>query len=182
MTQYDFNVAAFMIEVDSGRFKKATILTETPQGGGGGEITGMYAPTNSLLKPEEDPTKNGRMKGDSSVNDEFIDKDRLSLDKAEDLGTLSPGEGRAYQQEDGKGRNGKIVPPGEVEGEQDTPRAIEDEEFDPKDSKVAKAIKKGTLFKRDSSGKPVIKGIHTPEAKQRLKDNASKVKDILKTT
>ena len=199
MTEYDFNIAAFMAKVALGRFKRndhsgaTETLTETPQGGGGGEITGRYAPNNSLLVKEKDPTKNGRMKGDTAVNDEFIDKDRLSLDKAEELSSsITPGAGRAYQQEDGKGRNGKIIPSDDVEGEQDTERAHEDEEFDPKQvadkimkdtvGKVAKPAKKGTLFKRDGSGKTVIKGLETPAAKQKLKDNADKVKNILKST
>jgi hypothetical protein len=161
-----------------GKKKVAEDLQEATSGGG--EITGMYAPNNSLLKPEEDPTKNGRMRGDTSVNDEFTDEDRLSLDKAEEIGTPSPGEGRAYQQEDGKPREGKIVPP------------EEDEEFDPKKvaedivksalGKLPKATVKGTLFKRDSSGKTVIKGLESEKTTQTLKDNAQKVKDILKSS
>lgn len=169
-------------------------IKENAGQGGGGEITGMYAPTNALLKPERDPTENGRMKGDSSVNDEFVDKDRLSLDKAEDMSSsITPGGGApAYQQEDGKPRNGKIVPPGEAEGESDTEAEHEDEEFDPKVvadkivrdmvGKATKPAKRGSLFSRDSDGKAVIKGLETPETKQRLKNNASKVKNILGAT
>jgi hypothetical protein len=166
-------------ELEKQKKKVTEDLLETPQGGGGGEVTGRYAPTNALLKPEADPTENGRMRGDTSVNDEFTDEDRLSLDKVEDIASaIRPGEGRAYQQEDGKDREGKI--------------AAEEEEFDPK--KVAdnimksalgnlpKSTTKGTLFKRDSSGKTVIKGLEDTKTKEKLKGNAKKVSDILKST
>jgi ribosomal protein S12 len=137
---------------------------------GGGEITGQYAPSNDLLVPEEDPASNGRMRGNKPVNDEFTDEDRLSLDKAEEISSsITPGEGRAYQQEDGK---------------------KQDEPFDAK--KVASGIVKttmgggakkpdsvGSLFKRDSSGKAVIRGLESESSKKQLKDNADKVKDIL---
>lgn len=168
-------------EIEKQKKKVTEDLLETPQGGGGGEITGMYAPNNSLLKPEADPTENGRMRGDTSVNDEFTDKDRLSLDKAEEIGSsIRPNDGgRAYQQEDGKPREGKIA-------------AEEEEEFDPKKvadnimkstiGKLPKATSKGTLFKRDSSGKTVIKGLEDTKTKERLKGNAAKVKDILGST
>lgn len=180
-------------EIEKQKKEVTENLLETPQGGGNGEVTGRYAPNNSLLVKEKDPTENGRMKGDTSVNDEFTDEDRLSLDKVEDIASeIRPGEGRAYQQEDGKGRNGKIVPPGLVKGETGTPRATEQEEFDPKEvadkimkdtvGKVSKPTTKGTLFKRDGEGKTVIKGLEHPETKKRLKGNAQKVKDILGTT
>ena len=152
-------------------------LQETTSGGG--EITGRYAPTNALLKPEEDPTENGRMRGNTSVNDEYTDKDRLSLDTAEDLGSsITPNNGaRAYQQEDGKPRKGKIMP---SEEEEFNPKKIADEIMKDTIGKTKNPTTKGTLFKRDVSGKAIIKGLDSAKTIQTLKDNAKKVKDILK--
>jgi hypothetical protein len=148
-------------------------VDEAMNGGGGAEITGRYAPNNSLLTPEEDPTENGRMKGDSSVNDEFTDPNRLDpeiveLNKINDIADDHPlGDGKQYPQEDGK------------------------DGFDARDiaSKIIKdsmgnlkaPAKKGSLFKRGEDGKPIIAGFESVQTKQEQARKAAKVKEILGT-
>lgn len=78
-------------------FKKFLELTEA---GGGADVTGMYAPTNGLLSPEEDPFFTyGKVKTIfADTDDEFIDKNKLD-NIAKDV---VPGDGVEYPQRDGK--------------------------------------------------------------------------------
>lgn len=55
---------------------------------GGPEITGQYAPTNQLLKPEFEPKQ---ARGNIPKDDEHVDKSRLELDTVEQLGDMADG-------------------------------------------------------------------------------------------
>lgn len=125
---------------------------------GGGEITGQYAPTNDLLTPEYEPrTTHKERRGKET--------------KLSDLGRPVPGQS----------------PVAEPEGETSENRMV----FEPKDvaeriirgkfGRVTAPEKKGTLFDRDQSGKPVIKGMDTPDVAKARRDNSTKVREILKT-
>jgi hypothetical protein len=135
-------------------------------------ITGQYAPTNGLLKPEEEPTQSSVKIGNATKDDEHIDHTRLS----DISSSVLPGETT-----DPEPQRGNNEPSGE-EGD--------DEEFDPK--RVAEGIvsrtiggsaqkptTQGTLFKRGKDGKAVIEGIDSPAAKAEKASKAAKVKEIL---
>jgi len=140
-------------------------LTETA---GGPQITGRYAPTNALLKPEEDPTENGRMRSIASVNDEFTDPERLELDKINDISSEHPlGDGKQYPQEDGK--------------DDEEARVIADRIIQGRSGKLPAPEKKGTLFPRTPEGKLNIRGLENPDVRAEKARKAEKVRDILKS-
>lgn len=135
---------------------------------GGGEITGQFAPTNDLLQVEEDPEAGeSHVKvAQAELDDQYIDQTRID-DIADEI---QPGEGKQYAQDDGK-----------------------EDEFDPK--KVAESIlqqsfglgvshrgveKRGSLFKRDASGKAIVPGLENPAQKKALTERDQKVKEILR--
>lgn len=145
---------------------------------GGSEVTGQYAPTNDLLKPEEDPTvtQSSVKVAQAELDDQYIDKSRLDDITDE----VIPGEGDQYAQDDGK---------------DDTDEINQDEgatKFDPKS--VAESIiqqtiglgvshrgseKRGSLFNRDADGKIVVPGLENPAQKKALAEREQRVKEIL---
>ncbi|PPD55679.1 MAG: hypothetical protein CTY12_00035 [Methylotenera sp.] len=149
---------------------------------GGGEVTGQFAPTNDLLKVEEDPNfvhshlKTAQaVKDDQSIDLEKLDpesdiEDDVDLDAEEALSVeeIIPGAGRQYAQDDGK------------------------EEFNPK--KVAENIlhqtigigvsnrgveKKGSLFTRDADGKILVPGLESQVQREHKEERERKVREIL---
>lgn len=143
---------------------------------GGGEVTGQFAPTNDLLKVEEDPTfthsnvKTAQaVKDDTSIDLDRLDPDHEELDTAEEIADeVLPGSGEQYPQDDEK------------------------EEFDPK--KVAENIlhqtiglgvsnrgmeKKGSLFNRDADGKIIVQGLESPLQREHRDERDRKVREIL---
>lgn len=143
---------------------------------GGGEVTGQFAPTNDLLKVEEDPSfthshlKTAQAaKDDTSIDLDKLDPDHEDIDFADEVADeVLPGSGEQYPQDDGK------------------------EEFDPK--KVAENIlhqtiglgvsnrgveKKGSLFKRDADGKIIVPGLESKQQREQLEERDRKVKEIL---
>lgn len=137
-----------------------------------GNITGQYAPTNDLLKTEEDPTPtHSTVKtAQAELDDEYIDTARLNDITDE----VIPGSGHEYAQDDGKD---------DIEDDLIT------SEYDPK--KVAEGILKdtfgkvkaptlrGSLFKRDGDGKILVPGLENKKQKQESDDRNQKVRDIL---
>lgn len=152
------------------------------------EITGMYAPTNSLLKPEFPPLQS---KSQKSVEDEMMDEERLKpIPKL--ASSVTPGEGEQYPQSDGKDVAVVDIIAGEiVDDEEDTELEIavaNKSVYDPK--KVAEGIvkdkmnitpptTKGFLFARSSEGKPAIKGLENTKTLREQHDKAESVKKIL---
>lgn len=144
------------------------------------EITGQYAPTNSLLVPEEEPKqsaiKSGEQ-GDVYKMDNNVDRTRLK-----DIGSkVTPGPGSTNEPQEGNNDP-------EENSEEDDTDIIEP--FDPRRvaqnimrSTVGSGAKapttKGSLFKRDAHGRPMIAGLDTPEQREAKAANAAKVRDIL---
>lgn len=138
-----------------------------------GDITGQYAPTNDLLKTEEDPSfAQGNVKtAQAELDDEYIDTARLDGITDE----VIPGSGHEYAQDDGK--------------DDDVEDDLVTSEYDPK--KVAEGILKdafgkvkaptlrGSLFKRDADGKILVPGLENKKQKQESDDRNQKVRDIL---
>lgn len=129
------------------------------------EITGQYAPTNGLLTPEEDPMHSSVKTADAMKNDEHINHARI-----EDISSsVLPGE--TTDPEPQVGNN---------EEEEFDPRRVADTIVKSTFGSVKKPETRGTLFARDKSGKPVVKGLDTPANKAAKAANAAKVKEILK--
>ena len=158
--------------------KKKKKVTEASAG----DITGQYAPNNSLLKPEEDPavTQSRAKTAQAELDDQYIDKSRL--DSITD--DVIPGDGISYPQDDGKDD--------EYEDEDDYNEELVTYEYDPK--KVAEDIlastigkakiptQRGSLFKRDSDGKILVPGLENEKQKQESEDRNQKIRDILGTS
>lgn len=142
------------------------------------QYSNNISPSNTLLTPEEEPTKSSVKTAQATKDDQSIDHTRLS-----DLGSsVTPGETT-----DPEPQRGNNYPSGE-EGDEGDER-----EFNPKriaESIVRKTVggsaqrpqTQGTLFQRDKAGNIQVKGIDTPNAKATKAANAQKVKDILGNT
>lgn len=135
---------------------------------GGGEVTGQYAPTNSLLKPEyEPPSRHARDPG-TETDGENVDMSRLS-----DLGRPVPGPG-TYSEPEGSDTY-------EINMGFD-PRDIAEKIIKDKIGSVKSPEKKGSLFKRDKDGKAIVDGIDSPELARERKEKSARVKEILQIT
>lgn len=150
-------------------------VNQIDEASGGPEVTGQYAPTNGLLKKEEDPTiTQGHVKtAQAELDDQFIEKEKLD----DIVDEIRPGEGKQYPQDDEK--------EDEYEDEDD---------FDPR--KVAESIiqqtvglgvsfrgngeKKGSLFQRDIDGKVLIPGLETASQKQNIAEREKRIRDALR--
>lgn len=148
--------------------KKPSVVATIKEASGGPEVTGQYAPTNSLLSPEENPEDTqGHVKvAQAELDDQFIDDARL--DDITDEEPI-PGEGEQYPQDDGK------------EDEFDSRKIAEN---------IVKTIglgnfhqeqseKKGSLFKRDANGKIIVPGLENPDQKRKMMEREKKIRDIL---
>ena len=167
---------------------KATLSSKESPSLSEAEITGMYAPTNSLLKPEFAPLQS---KSQKSVEDEMTDEERLKpIPKF--ASSVTPGGGEQYSQSDGKDIvDDDMVPDEIVDDEEDTELEIavaNKSVYDPK--KVAEGIvkdkmniappkTKGFLFARSSEGKPTIKGLESTKTLKEQQEKAESVKKIL---
>lgn len=182
------HVTASKVEAETKKpVKESSDLDESGgmTGGGGAEITGRYAPTNSLLKPEEDPIKNNRMRQDNATSDEFIDTSRLDnvrasdaasevdpeedeLDKINDISDPDEhplGDGKQYPQSDGK--DGFDA------------RRIADQIIKDRMGNIKTPEKRGSLFTRGPDGKPLITGLESQSVKDEQARKAAAVRDIL---
>lgn len=132
-----------------------------------GEVTGMYAPTNGLLSPEENPEydESNVKIPHTEKDDELVNKARLwkITDKEP-----TPGTGASYPEED-------------IDDD------LTDTDIDP--TKVVEAIlltkhtlpiSQGSLFKRDADGKAIVPGLESVSQKQARIIKEQKIKDILK--
>jgi hypothetical protein len=155
---------------------------------GGTDVTGQYAPTNSLLKKEMDPAagESHSKLWDANLNDEFVDKSRL--DQITDT-EPRPGEGSQYPQSDGKSEY--------FDSEYDFNDTEDDEEDDDggltytlKNKKltidpanisenIINPTTKGSLFKRDPFGKTMITGIKTGHCQQQMQEQKQKIEDLI---
>lgn len=140
-------------------------FTRINEAAGGGEVTGQYAPTNSLLKPEYEPPRSHAKAPGTEKDDEHIE---LS-----DLGRPVPGQTTDVQPE---GSNAH-----DLAGEFD-PREVAERIIKDKVGDIKRPINKGSLFDRDKDGRPVIKGLDTPEQRRARIEKSARVKEILKTT
>lgn len=72
------------------------------EGAEAANITGMYAPTNGLLKPEFAPIQSKSKTPKTEPLDDLIDLDKLA-------DNITPGKGAQYAQKDNKSNNTEIV-------------------------------------------------------------------------
>lgn len=138
---------------------KASFVKE---GAEAANITGQYAPTNGLLKPEREPKRSSAKTPKTEPMDDYIDLSKLA-------GDVTPGSGKQYVQSDNKQ---------ELE-----PRDIVSNII----SRSKKGFKEsnsqsnhGILFTRDSSGKIIVPGLETPEQQKEIKEYNKKIRNILK--
>lgn len=134
----------------------------------GPEVTGQYAPTNGLLKPEYEPPRSHAKAPGTEKDDENIDMSRIS-----DLGRPTPGESTDHEPE---GSDTSEINAGF------DPRSIAERIVKDKFGSVKPPERKGSLFKRGKDGKPIVDGIDTPEMARERKEKSERVKEILKTT
>lgn len=128
--------------------------TKVEEAVGGPDVTGQYAPTNQLLTPEYEPP---------STHVEVPDEET----QLSDLGRPVPGQS----------------PVGEPEGDTEfDPRSVAERIIQDNVGRVRAPEKKGSLFARDKAGKPIIKGIDSPDLAKAKQEKSNRVRDILKTT
>jgi hypothetical protein len=144
---------------------KVKNIDSVREGAEAANITGQYAPTNDLLKPERKPKDSSAKIPKTEPMDELIDKNRL-------FSKFTPGEGgRQYAQTDGfecenpRDLVDKMLNRGKTTGLADVERATG---------------KNGKLFTRDPEGKVVIPGLETKEQKERINAINQKIKDVLR--
>lgn len=136
--------------------KEKEVVTEAS---GGPDVTGQFAPTNDLLKPEYEPPASHAKAPGTEKDNELVQKKKLS-----DLGKVTPREGT----EDS-----------DIDDEYD-PRQVAADLIKSKFGKMQKPAVKGSLFKRDEQGNAIVE-----TAADRLKvkeERSAKVKEILKST
>lgn len=121
---------------------------------GGADVLGQYAPTNQLLTPEYEPPV---------THVDVPDKEsQLSA-----LGRPTPGQSPVAE------------PEGDAEFD---PRSVAERIIQDNVGKVKAPEKKGSLFARGKDGKPLIKGIDSPDVARARQEKSARVRDILKTT
>jgi hypothetical protein len=155
----------------------------TEAASGGGEITGQYAPTNSLLKKEMDPAagESHVKMWDANQNDEQVDKARLDQITDEEP---FPGEGNQYPQDDGKDDEFDF----ENEPEDDIldnplvfdPDKVAENIVKSTIGNVTRPIKLGSLFNRDADGKLLVPGFESKEQQQHKDNINKKVREMLR--
>lgn len=131
---------------------------------GGIEVTGQYAPTNALLKPEYQPPQSHAKAPGTEKDDENIDRSKLK--GMADLGTPVPGTG---------------TDDSDMEGAFD-PTKVAIDIIKTRIGHLTKPYVKGRLFARDAEGKPMVEGFYTAEQKQQVKERSDKIKAILHST
>lgn len=141
--------------------------TPVEEASGGPEVTGQYAPTNDLLKPEYEPPRSHAKAPGTEKDDERNDELELS-----DLGEPVPGPSTDHQPE------GSINITADKEFD---PRKVAEEIVKSKVGSVKRPDRKGSLFMRDKEGKPVVAGIETPDQKRAKEEKEAAVKDILRS-
>ena len=144
------------------------------EGAEAANITGRYAPTNDLLKPEFPPEESHAKTPKLDPMDEFIDKDEL-------FGEVTPGPGEPY--------------PEKYEEDEELDDDFLDKDIDESTQSIINNIfgrpvqlgvshrgngTRGSLFKRDANGKAIVPGLETKEQKLKIAENSRKVKDMLK--
>lgn len=137
---------------------------------GGGEVTGQYAPTNDLLKPEYEPPRSHAKAPGTEKDDERIDHEKLEIS---DFGNPVPGQTTDVQPE---GSNSH-----DLVGEFD-PREVAERIIKGKMGSIKRPQTQGSLFKRGKDGKAIVDGIDSPEVARERAEKSARVKEILRTT
>lgn len=132
------------------------------------EITGQYAPTNGLLKPEFPPPESHVKTAQAEKDDQAIDMDKLASH-------VTPGE--TTDPEPQKGNN--VADEGDEE-EFDPRRVAEDIMRNVFGTGLTRPEKPGSLFGRRADGSPIVEGLDTPAEKIAKAAKAAKVREILK--
>lgn len=130
------------------------------------EITGQYAPTNALLKPEFPPPQSHVKAGQG--DDDAIDMDDLA-------DHVVPGE--TTDPEPQKGNN--VADEGD-EDDFDPKRVAENIVRSTFGGQLTRPSKPGSLFGRRADGSPIVEGLDTPAEKVAKANKAAKVREILK--
>ncbi len=129
---------------------------QVKEGAEAADITGQYAPTNGLLKPEYEPKRSSAKTPQLEPMDELIDIEELTND-------IIPGSGKQYAQSDEK--------------REMSARDIINKVLN--HSKLKHIERKGKLFARDASGNVIVSGLETPAQKEAIRAINQKVKDII---
>lgn len=128
---------------------------------GGGEVTAQYAPTNRLLTPEYEPPQGSVKTAQAEKDDQQIDLEKL----ASIASSVTPGE--------------STDPTPDVDLEDFDPKSVAEAIVKNTVGGVQRPTRKGSLFERDSEGRPVVRGLDKPHTKALKQANAAKVKQIL---
>lgn len=141
------------------------------------QVTAQYAgdmsPTTDLLRPEFEPKQGSVKTAQATKDDEHIDKTRI-----DDISShVTPGETTDPEPDKTEPR----VHADEGDEEEFDPRRVAESIVKTTLGGVQRPLKRGTLFKRDGDGKPVVEGLETPTSKAEKLIKAAKVKEILGT-
>lgn len=139
------------VNISTNKKPKVSATISVDEGAECSSITGQYAPTNNLLKPEYPPIESKSKTPRTEPLDDLINLDDLSS-------SITPGTGAQYAQKDPDEIANKILG--------------NNAPVDP--------TKKRSLFSRDSSGKPIVPGLESKQQKDKIKNNSQIVSDILK--
>lgn len=141
--------------------KQSEDVKPVKEAAGGGEVTGQYAPTNGLLKPEEEPLQSTVKTAQAEKDDQQIDLEKL----ASIASHVVPGE--------------TTDPTPDVDLDEFDPKRVAENIVKSTVGRVEKPSRKGSLFERDPGGKPLVRGLDKPHTKAIKQANAAKVKEIL---
>lgn len=134
---------------------------------GGPEVTGQYAPTNGLLKPEyESPRSHMKAPGTEKDDERYVE---LELS---DLGEPVPGPSTDHQSD---GSN-TLTPEKDFD-----PREVAAQIVKSRVGAAKRPDRKGSLFARDNEGKPVVVGLETPDQKRAREEKEATIKNILRS-
>lgn len=128
------------------------------------QITGQYAPTNGLLKPEYAPPQSHVKTPNAEKDDQHIDMSKLASH-------VVPGETTDPEpQDDGKDEGDEVgFDPARI-AEQIVRSTVD---------QIEKPTSSGVLFRRRADGSPIVEGIDTSKDAAAKRAKASRVKEIL---
>jgi hypothetical protein len=147
---------------------------DVKEASGGGEITGQYAPTNGLLKPEFPPPQSHVKVGQAEKDDEHIDHTKL-----DDIAShVVPGETTDPEPQHGNNVADEVLD--DEVNDFDPKRVAEDIVRNTFGTGLTRPQKPGSLFGRRADGSAIVEGLDTPAEKIAKAAKATKVREILK--
>lgn len=160
---------SFVVRQDDDPPEETPKKKAVKEASGGGEITGQFAPTNDLLKPEFPPPE-------SHVKTPNAEKDDQAIDMKKLASHVLPGETTDPEPQEGN----NVADQPDDEEDFDARRVAEEIVRKTLGPSMSRPTTQGSLFKRRADGSAIVEGLDTPAEKAAKVSKAQKVKDILK--